>query len=124
MHRTGGIQIRHLLKCGLVVLGSALLAWPVAGLATEIKIAGDTIKVNEGGVCIGDGVIKLTPDVILPVLLCRDFGLQARHSMHHKNWKSHLARLARLASCTANHLSTNCQYRELPVHILRNGRTI
>ena len=56
--------MKHLLKCGLAVLGSALVAWPVAGLVTEIKIAGDTIKVDEGGVSIGDGVIKLTPEGI------------------------------------------------------------
>ncbi len=56
--------MKQLLKCGLAVLGSALVVWPAAGMATEIKIGGDTIKVDEGGVSIGDGAIKVTPEGI------------------------------------------------------------
>jgi len=56
--------MKQLMKCGLAILGCALIAWPAVGMATEIKVGGDTVKIDEGGVSIGGGSIEVSPDGI------------------------------------------------------------
>ncbi len=56
--------MRRFVNFSLVFVSTMLLTGPESGMATDININEGAVKVDEGGVFIGDGAIKVTPEGI------------------------------------------------------------